>query len=254
MTAVTEKKAIWPRITSGGKSGHSSSGEKGNPIENLVPALAKIQNLGLPPRISNVSAEMYKRLAPGMPFPLSVVFKYAHLPWLHNIIFNKSKKLPLLSAIGQNLVTVTGISANSKNNVVPDTAEASLDIRLIYDEDEVRFIEDLIHLIGNDNIKIDIPVIMASSWVSSWKNEFFKSLEEVLQKHVPKSIITPMQSPASTDSRVFRQKGVEAYGLIPIVLEASEISGIHSADERISEENLLMGTRIVYEMLVKTCT
>lgn len=254
MTAVTEKKTIWPTINSEGKSGHSSFEDKKNPVENLVNALAKIQKLQLPFRISKVSFEMYKRLAPEMHFPLSLLYKYAHLPLIQNIIKKKSEGLPLLNVIGQNLITVTGISAKSKNNVIPDNAEASLDIRLLYDEDENKFIENLLNLLKNDKVKIDASMVMASSRVSSWKNDFFRSFEEILQTHVPGCVVTPIQSPASTDSRVFRQKGVEAYGLIPIVIEASELSRIHSVDERISEKNLLMGTQIVYEMLLKTCT
>jgi acetylornithine deacetylase/succinyl-diaminopimelate desuccinylase-like protein len=60
----------------------------------------------------------------------------------------------------------------------------------------------------------------------------------------------------ATDSRFFREKGTVAYGFQPMTptQNLSEYLGrVHGHDERISAENLLFGTRLLYEMLKDFC-
>ena len=43
----------------------------------------------------------------------------------------------------------------------------------------------------------------------------------------------PFFSPGFTDSRLFRGRGIPAYGVSPFTLEPQDLLGIHGADERI---------------------
>ena len=81
--------------------------------------------------------------------------------------------------------------------------------------------------------------------------EFFKTLSGVLKELAPNSITVPMLTPGTTNSCFFRQKGVNCYGLFPAVIDPGELARFHGIDERISIDNLRLGTQIIYEVLRK---
>jgi acetylornithine deacetylase/succinyl-diaminopimelate desuccinylase-like protein len=62
-----------------------------------------------------------------------------------------------------------------------------------------------------------------------------------------------MLTPGTTDSCFFRQKGVNCYGLFPAVINPEELARLHGVDERISIDNLRLGTQITFEVLREIC-
>ena len=60
-------------------------------------------------------------------------------------------------------------------------------------------------------------------------------------------VVMPMISPGFTDSRIYRQHGVPAIGYTPALLTMDELGGIHGNDERISTQNLRLGTRLLLD-------
>jgi acetylornithine deacetylase/succinyl-diaminopimelate desuccinylase-like protein len=68
---------------------------------------------------------------------------------------------------------------------------------------------------------------------------------------MPESLPAPSICGGGTDSRFFRDKGVPAYGLVPTMLTAEDRKGFHGLDERLSIENLLLGTKIVHDLTLR---
>ncbi|MEE8183968.1 MAG: M20/M25/M40 family metallo-hydrolase, partial [Acidobacteriota bacterium] len=85
--------------------------------------------------------------------------------------------------------------------------------------------------------------------VTSFDSELFRIMKEVAEAEREGSVAIPVQVPWGTDSRYFRERGVKAYGFIPIILEPGELARMHGVDERISVENLELGTRLMYRIL-----
>jgi acetylornithine deacetylase/succinyl-diaminopimelate desuccinylase-like protein len=153
----------------------------------------------------------------------------------------------------RNLVTPTMLRASDKENVIAQTAEAGLDMRLLPDEDVGAFVAGLERIIDDERVRLEIPDAVEKSSVSPFAGGFYDALAGVLKRHVPESVSVPMLTPGATDSCFFRRKGVAAYGLMPIVIDSGEISRMHGIDERISLENLQLGTQIVYDVLSAMC-
>ena len=63
----------------------------------------------------------------------------------------------------------------------------------------------------------------------------------------------PFMTIGGTDSQFFQAKGVDCYGLIPILVAEEDIQTMHGIDERISIENFMLGQRIVYNTIKKVC-
>ena len=57
----------------------------------------------------------------------------------------------------------------------------------------------------------------------------------------------------ATDGHYWRERGYAAYGFSPAVLDPPDIGRIHGIDERISSENLVLGVKMVYDVIRELC-
>ena len=67
-------------------------------------------------------------------------------------------------------------------------------------------------------------------------------------------MVTPSLFVAGTDGRFFRARGVPSYGLVPCILTAEDLKGYHGIDERLSLENLTLGTKIILDLTARLAT
>ena len=89
--------------------------------------------------------------------------------------------------------------------------------------------------------------------ISPVDTELFAIIEAVTREIVPDAVVIPSIATGFTDSRVFRRRGVTAYGVALCLLEPAEVATVHGNNERISIDKLGMGLRILYEIVRRMC-
>jgi len=140
------------------------------------------------------------------------------------------------------------LEGNSKINVVPPSASAQIDCRLVPDQDPAAFIEQL-HTIVNDP-SIEIETIMGfTPAISTIDTDIYRSIESITAKYFPGSKVTPSVLTGFTDSHFFRDLGIASYGFQATVVPSAEMGRVHGNDERISVDNVGRGVRMTYEIL-----
>ncbi len=77
----------------------------------------------------------------------------------------------------------------------------------------------------------------------------FAAIRAAILKQHPDAIVTPMFVPFGTDSVKLRKRGVIAYGLTPMILDAATAATMHSDRERIPVAEFKTGIRIFYDVL-----
>jgi acetylornithine deacetylase/succinyl-diaminopimelate desuccinylase-like protein len=164
-----------------------------------------------------------------------------------------AQSAPLVRAVLTNTVSLTTCSAGYKHNVIPALSEASLDCRLLPGQVPQEFIKELKRVIDDPKVEVE-QVYWSDSVPSPAQTELFDVLKEVTSEQVKDALFLPYISAGFTDSRVFRQRGVVAYGLMPALLEPSDVAAIHGNNERISIENLRLGTQVLFEATRRLCT
>ena len=251
--ALAEKQVLWPRLVAHGEPGLASVPRGNNPVDLLTRALERLRRRPLRPRLTPVSREMLRRMADRARFPLSSMLRHAGHPLLWPLVSRVLARRPETRAMICNLVTATQLCADSKQNVIPGQASAGLDVRLLPDQDPDLFMEWMRRVIDDPRVTLDLPERSVPSSISPLDSGFLAALDTVLQRHVPGCAVLPMQTPGGTDSRFFRQRGVAAYGLVPIAIDSGELDRMHGIDERISLDNLRLGTRVVYDVLRELC-
>ena len=251
--SVADKKDVWLKLTAHGVAGHSGIPKGDNAAEILLKALTKIMAINSAYESHSITAQLFAKIGELKAFPQSFLLKHLRNPIIFRMLLPTLSGEPSIAATLKDTISITVLKAGEKENVVPATAEATLDVRLLPGHDPLAFMEKLKHLINDDRVDIQALHDTHPGYISDPESDFFTTLRDVLGELVSQSVTAPMISPGTTDSSFFRQKGVQAYGLFPAVITPQDLAGFHNIDEHISIENLRLGTRIFYEVLRRMC-
>ncbi|HZQ22658.1 MAG TPA: M20/M25/M40 family metallo-hydrolase [Terriglobales bacterium] len=241
--ATAEKLPRGATLQASGSSGHGSVPRVDNAVVHLAEAVAKAGTWETPSRLNETTREFFQRLA--------TISPPDEAAWYRNVLDPKVQaelrvKKPQYYSMLRTSVVPTMLKAGLKSNVIPPTAEATLDIRALPDEDLPKFREKLAEVINDPQVKVvaeDSSLSMPPAPASSLHTEMFAALERAQKEVEPNSITLPVMTTGATDSSFLRVKGVQAYG-IGLPKTDAENRTVHGNDERIEIDQL--GTFVSY--------
>jgi acetylornithine deacetylase/succinyl-diaminopimelate desuccinylase-like protein len=246
---VTQKVPYWVRLKASGSPGHAAAPGAVSAVTRLVQALSRIHEYPMPPKISPAVDTYFKAMSPHVDSPWKEAFENiedaAKDPaFINNLLeYNRG-----FHSIIRNTCSITRLEGSSKINVIPTTAYAEIDCRLVPSQDPEEFL-DTLRLIINDP-KIELETIMGFTPAESdTDTDLYRAIEEVCHRHYPDAPVAPSVMTGFTDSHFFRDIGITCYGFWPNVVPAKEMAGIHGNDERVSVENIKLATRLLLEIL-----
>jgi acetylornithine deacetylase/succinyl-diaminopimelate desuccinylase-like protein len=243
--STAEKLPRGATLESTGTSGHGSVPRVDNAITHLAAAVAKAGNWETPSRLNETTAEFFKRLA--------TIAPPEEADWYRNVLDPKVQaelrvKKPQYYSMLRTSVVPTMLKAGIKENVIPPTAQATLDIRALPDEDLPKFRQMLADVINDPQVKVvaeDVTYSMPAAPVTSLQTEMFHALEAAQKEVAPEAITLPVMTTGATDSSFLRVKGVAAYGVgVPKTEEESRT--VHGNDERIEVKQLGVFVRYLF--------
>ena len=103
-----------------------------------------------------------------------------------------------------------------------------------------------------ENIKVE-AIKKARASESALDNQDFAIINDVHLEHFPDALTAASLLFGASDSRFFRAKGIPCYGVGPMLINMGELNRIHGIDERISEENMILGTRVFTAIVKRLC-
>ena len=241
--SMAEKSPLWLTLRAIGKPGHGSAPHDDNVLDRMVRAMHRVQSwqrpfLMTPPvaeALQAAYAEGYLDADPADAPPEEIAERYRSLR-------------TLLS----NTISATGLQTGVKHNVIPATASATLDCRLVPGYEAERFISELREVIDDQRVEIEI-VFASQSPASKPDTELHAAIKEVCNEVMPDAAVLPRVTAGFTDSRAFRRHGVPAYGFVPMLLGPEEQGGMHGNNERISLANLRRGVEVMYRVVERVC-
>jgi acetylornithine deacetylase/succinyl-diaminopimelate desuccinylase-like protein len=251
--AVAEKQVLWLRLVAEGEPGHGGLPHNNNANDTLVHALHRLVDYETPLRVHQITDAMFKRIASTLPFPQSWLLRHLDTPWGLALARGTLTSDKTINAMLRNTLSLTGLHAGGKANVIPERAEAILDVRLLPGEEPDAFVASLETIVADERVQIEIMQRPEPSTVSALDHTLFQAMADATTRLVPGSVTVPMLTPGATDSAFFRRRGIDTYGMFPAIITPTDMAGLHGIDERISIENLRFGTRLVYEVLRDVC-
>lgn len=126
-------------------------------------------------------------------------------------------------------------------NVIPSEAEATLDVRALPDENMAAFLDLMRKVIDDPNVEVipDHRNRRPGGAPSRIDSEAWRAIEAA-NRNVYNTGTLPQMSTGATDMAFLRAKGMQCYGIGPMVDEedAAKGFGAHSDQERLLEEAL----------------
>lgn len=234
--SVGEKRIIWMKLVARAEPGHASQPWDESATHALVRAVDRILSQVPAEHEAGAVAEMISRLGGDR---------------AREEIRSYRATQPLL----RDTISLTMLQAGYKINILPERAEMSLDCRLLPDTDEREFIARLEAIVDDPTISFEVgwPTVGPATAPFDAASPF-AAIEAACRAHVPASIVTPSLFVAGTDGRFFRERGVPSYGLVPCIFTAEDLKGYHGIDERLSLENLTLGTKIILDLTARLAT
>ena len=248
---VMEKAALWLRITAKGPAGHGSIPLANSSVNRLLKALDRLRAWETPINVPHAVAQGYRILAAHQTDPVLKV-AYANL--------EKSLKNPTLrrklladntlNAEVRNTFTITGLHGSDKVNVIPGTAWAQIDARLLPGETPAGFIAKLRGVLADPELEIEM-LEGSTPTSSSADTALMSAIRTVAARRDANVPVIPTMLTSSTDSSKFRDIGITAYGFEPFKMDDGELDRSHGDDERLSVENVGFALQFLYEVLVE---
>jgi acetylornithine deacetylase/succinyl-diaminopimelate desuccinylase-like protein len=153
---------------------------------------------------------------------------------------------PLDAALVRNTITPTVLTASEKTNVIPRTASAELDCRLLPGEDPDAFVRTITEVIDDRAVTV-VPLLNFPPSSSATDTPLFVALRLLAKREG--MVVLPSVLTGFTDSHYFREKGIASYGFVPFALTDDDARREHGINERMATANLRDGTRRLVELL-----
>ncbi|MFT4668185.1 MAG: carboxypeptidase PM20D1 [Polaribacter sp.] len=236
------------------EGGHSSMPPKETAIGLLANTLKKLEENPFPAKISGPTEMLFDHVGPEMSMPNKLVF--ANIWFFENILIKQLGKQASANAIVRTTMAPTILKAGLKDNVMPTTASATINFRIIPGETVETVKQHLHQVINDERIKVTVGQAAFSSnpsKVSSVESFGFNAIQKTAQEIFPEGVIAPSLVIAATDSRHYENVANDTYRFMPLQTTIHDLHRIHGIDERIAVEDYKKLVHFYYQLMKNSC-
>ena len=232
------------RLTARGRAGHGSRPNDENAVTMLVGALQRIAAHRWPVRLTPTVRVFLERTGAALGVPVDLSAGAA----VDETVARLGPAGSLVVPTVRNSTTPTMLSAGYKVNVIPSTATAQVDVRVLPGTEDELFAE-LDGLLGPGVTREFVahqPPVQAPV-DSPW----FDAMAAALRAEDPDAVVVPYCMGGGTDAKAFTKLGIACYGFAPLWLPPGfpYRAMAHGVDERVPVEGLRFGTRVLKRFL-----
>ena len=248
-----EKGPFWLKLSTTGTPGHGSRPIADSALNRMIRALERVRLHKTSMKVLPSVQKFFQDQAAAQTEPRATWYRDMRAaiqdPRAADTLYADRE----VSALMRNTISITIVKAGYKTNVIPGTAEAELDVRLLPGEDPKAFLEELRRVIDDPTVTITPPADFRTPNESPVDTELFRVIESTLKKHYPGVPITTKMLTGGTESVLYRPLGINAYGFTPLLTTNEEVSTAHGDDESINEKTVRESTGIFYEVVAALC-
>ena len=236
---VGEKALMWIRLIAKGRAGHGSRFHPDNAVTKLAEAVAAIGRTSWPIQLTDTTRDFLDRMSALTGLPVDDPDALA------------ATAGPAEAFLRSTLRTTTNptvLQAGYKHNVIPERAEALIDVRVIPGQEE-DVLGQLRALVGDD-IELEM-VVQDIGMETPFAGPLVDAMVAALERHDPGVPVIPYLLGAGTDNKALAFLGITGYGFAPLRLPADlDFTGMfHGVDERVPIDSLVFGQRVLTDLL-----
>lgn len=239
LVGLAEKGHINVRLTARGQGGHAASPPRDTAISTLARGIPRVIDSPFPRRITRTVDAFLTALTPHLTGALRVALRLR--PITNRLILAALRRTPRTRAMVETSQAVTMVSGGSAENVLPDTASAIVNLRLLHGDTIEFALEHIRKAIDDPGIQVELhgkwgnnPAVQETPVDHPLLAVIRNALESVL----PGVPAIPYLPTGSTDSAAYAELTANIFRFVPMLLSAQELSLVHNVDERVSLENV----------------
>lgn len=252
---VAEKGVCWLRLTAKGESGHGALPPSPNAVAVLTAAVDRLAKANLGSHVGPVSQAFIEQLAVVAGKPRSLLLRG---------LLNRATRetaLRLISRLDReqgaaframlhDTVTPTGLRAGDRPNVVPGTAEAILDGRVLPGTAREAFLARVRRVAG-PGINVEV-LTWGDPTETDINSTVLDAIRSVAARLDPGASVLPWLNAGFTDASQLSRLGIKTFGYYPLLLPpGTRFSTLfHGDDERVPVDGYRFGFRLFLETVL----
>jgi acetylornithine deacetylase/succinyl-diaminopimelate desuccinylase-like protein len=236
-----EKALLWVRLVARGTAAHGSRVIRDNAITKLAEAIVRIGRHEWPVQLGPTTTAMLdgirRVLAVDDEDPVALI-----------------ERTGLAAGFLRSTVRTTSnptlLEAGYKHNVIPDRAEALVDVRPFAGQEQ-EALATLRELAGPD-VEVEI-VHLDVGLENPFSGDLVERMVGALKRHDPDAEVLPYLLSGGTDNKALSELGIAGYGFAPLRLgpELDFPAMFHGVDERVPLEALAFGRAVLTDFLLE---
>ena len=236
-----EKSLDWIRLRARGTAAHGSRVWSDNAVTRLAEAIATLGRHEWPLLLCDTTRELVDAIA-------EILGEDPTEVGPEELVLRLGKSGGFIQASLRNTSNPTVLSAGYKHNVIPDTAEALVDVRAIPTERD-GILAEVQRIVGDD---IEIEIVHSDIGLEvPFSGELIEAMTASLHREDPDARVLPYLLSGGTDNKSLARLGITGYGFAPLRLPADlDFPGMfHGVDERVPLDALDFGHRVLVDLL-----
>ena len=155
----------------------------------------------------------------------------------------------MLRAMTRITISPNIIRGGIKTNIVPDSCEGELDIRILPGQNADYVLQELFQLLGA-GVETALTEYQEPTFTSSQTEPYWLIAELTEELAAPNAVCLPIISTGSTDSKYLRNIGIPAYGIghMDAGYDPDISTTMHGCNERTDIKSLYLKTRFLVEL------
>ncbi len=237
-----EKSLIWVRLVARGVAAHGSRLIRDNAVTKLAEAIARLGRTDWPVHLTDTTRELLTAIAGTLGVDPRQVAP-------DELALATGSASGFITATLRTTTNPTGLTAGYKHNVIPDHAEALVDIRTLPGQEEA-VLEEVREIVGDD---IELQIVHRDVGLESpTRGPLVDAVTRALAIHDPGAPVFPYLLSGGTDNKSLSRLGITGYGFAPLRLPDSLDfpAMFHGVDERVPLDALSFGSRVLRDLLL----
>lgn len=251
LVGIAEKGYVNVELVVEGPGGHSSTPPAQTNIGILAAAIARLEADPFPARFAGASRRMFDYVAPEMPFAHRLAF--ANLWLTEPLVTRILLASPQTAAMVRTTTAVTMVEGGVKANVLPITARAVVNHRIVPGETRETVLERVRRVVADERVQARIAgeESVDPSPVSDTEGPAWRMLSRTIRQVMANSdvVVAPYLVMGGTDAKWYSGRSDAVFRFLPAPVGPEVLELAHGTNERVSVEGLAASVRFFQQLI-----